>query len=238
MSKLKDKLALVTGGTSGYGKATAATLAAEGARVIIASRNEADLKATQKEIKCADYIRLDVTQSEEWLKAKDYIFEKYGRLDILVNNAGAGLSIKDTVDQEFEMIDAIIKLNLNSVIYGSKVFGKLMKEQNEGTIINISSVCATHCWPGFNAYAAAKAGVLNFSKSLYVELQPNNVRVTCLIPAAANTGFAKSSGITTDKLLMTAQDVADTVLFICKLPQTAVVEDITLWGIDQSVVPL
>ena len=238
LKSLNDKIVLVTGGTSGYGKATAQTLVKEGAIVIIASRNADDLKIVQKEINCADYICMDVSTVEGWLNAEKLIIEKYGRLDILVNNAGGGIAIKETTEQEFEDIDKIIKLNLNSVVYGCKVFGKYMKQQNGGTIINVASVCATHCWSGYGVYGAAKAGVLNFSKSLYIELQKYNVRVTCLIPASANTKFAESAGIKVGKLAMTAQDVADTVKYICNLPSTAVVEEVTVWGIDQVVNPL
>ena len=233
-----NKIVLVTGGTSGYGKATAANLIRDGAKVIIAARNETELKSVKSEINCADYIPMDVTKVQDWLKAERFIIGKYGRIDILVNNAGGGVAIKNTVEQEFDDIEKIIKLNLSSVIYGSKVFGKYMQKQKGGTIINLASVCATHCWQGYGVYGAAKAGVLNFSKSLYLELQPYNVRVTCIIPAAANTKFAESAGIKVGKLAMTAQDIADTISYVCDLPDTAVVEEVTVWGIDQVVNPL
>ena len=238
MNNVKNKIVFITGGSSGYGKAAAKTFTKEGATVIIAARNENDLIIAKQETNCDSYIVLDVTKVEDWLKAEKFVIEKYGKIDILINNAGGGIAIKDTVDQTFENIDKIIALNLNSVVYGSKVFAKYMKEQKSGTIINVSSVCATHCWPGYSVYGAAKAGVLNFSKSLYVELQQDNVRVTCIIPAAANTKFAERSGQNIGKLVMTAQDVADTMLYVCNLPDTAVVEEVTVWGIDQIVNPL
>ena len=238
VNSVKGKVVFITGGTSGYGKAIAATFVSEGATVIIAARNEDDLKNTQKEIGCAAYVRMDVTKVPDWLNAEKFVIGNYKKIDILVNNAGGGIAIKDAVDQTFEDIDRIISLNLSGVIYGAKVFGAHMKDQKSGTIINVSSVCATHCWQGFGIYGAAKAGVLNFSKSLYLELQKYGVRVTCLIPASANTKFAESAGIKVGKLEMTVQDVADTVLYICKLPDTAVVEELTVWGIDQVVNPL
>ena len=114
----------------------------------------------------------------------------------------------------------------------------MMKEQKCGTMINISSVCARQCWPTWSVYAAAKAGVLNFSKGMYLEMQPYNVRVTCVVPSSASTGFQSACGIgeTTDKLL--PEDIAETVLYIANLPQRAVVEDVTVWGIDKQVNPL
>ena len=238
MNNVKDKVVFITGASSGYGKAMAELFVKEGAKVIIASRNEEELKAVQKEIGCAGYVRMDVTKIEDWLSAEKYIIDNFNKIDVLVNNAGAGISIKDTIDQDFDTIDYVLKLNLNSVIYGSKIFARYMKEQQSGTIINVASVCATHCWPGWGIYGAAKAGVLNFSKSLYLELQKDNVRVTCLIPASSNTKFADNAGISVGKLAMQPKDVGETVLYICNLPNTVVVEELTVWGIDQVVNPL
>ena len=114
----------------------------------------------------------------------------------------------------------------------------MMKEQKSGTMINISSVCARQCWPTWSVYAAAKAGVLNFSKGMYLEMQPHNVRVSCVVPSSASTGFQIACGIgeTTDQLL--PEDIAETVLYIANLPQRAVVEDVTVWGIDKQINPL
>ena len=166
------------------------------------------------------------------------IKEKYGRLDVLINNAGGGIAIKAVSEFTVGEIDATVKLNLNSVIYGCRAFADMMKEQKCGTMINISSVCARQCWPAWSVYAAAKAGVLNFSKGMYVEMQPYNVRVTCVIPGAASTGFQSACGIPEVNNALQAEDVAATVLGIANLPQRAVIEDVTVWGIDQVVIPL
>ena len=181
---------------------------------------------------------MDVTDPAAWENAVNTVKEKYGRLDILVNNAGGGITIKEVSEFTTEEIDATIKLNLNSVIYGCRAFADMMKAQNCGTMINISSICARQCWPTWSVYAAAKAGVLNFSKGMYLEMQPHNVRVTCIVPSSASTGFQSACGIgeTTDKLL--PEDIAQTVLYVANLPQRAVVEDVTVWGIDKQVNPL
>ena len=90
----------------------------------------------------------------------------------------------------------------------------------------------------WSVYAAAKAGVLNFSKGMYLEMQPYGVRASCVVPSSASTGFQSAAGIgeTTDQLL--PEDIAETVLYIANLPQRAVVEDVTVWGIDKQVNPL
>lgn len=233
-----SRIVLITGASSGYGKATAKAFKDNGDTVIMAARNLEKLENAKKEIGGDLAISMDVTKSEDWKRTANIVKEKYGRLDILVNNAGGGVTIKEVSEFTTDEIDDTIKLNLNSVIYGCRAFADMMKVQKSGTMINISSVCARQCWPTWSVYAAAKAGVLNFSKGMYLEMQPYNVRVSCVVPSSASTGFQSACGIgeTTDQLL--PEDIADTVLYIANLPQRAVVEDVTVWGIDKQVNPL
>lgn len=232
------RIILITGASSGYGKATAKAFKDNGDTVIMTARNLDKLEQARKEVDGDFAFSMDVTNPSDWENAVKTIKEKYGKLDILVNNAGGGITIKDVSEFTIEEIDKTIKLNLNSVIYGCRAFADMMKEQKSGTMINISSVCARQCWPTWSVYAAAKAGVLNFSKGMYLEMQPHNVRVTCVVPSSASTGFQSACGIgeTTDKLL--PEDIAETVLYVANLPQRAVVEDVTVWGIDKQVNPL
>ncbi len=233
-----NRVILITGASSGYGKAIAKAFAQSGDTVIMTARNKEKLEMACAEVGGALAFSMDVTVPADWDKAVEIIQEKYGRLDVLVNNAGGGVAIKEVVDFTTEEIDATIKLNLNSVIYGCRAVAPMMKAQKSGTIINISSVCARQCWPTWSVYAAAKAGVLNFSKGMYLELQPFGVRVTCVIPSSASTGFQRACGIgeTTDQLL--PEDIAETVRYVADLPARAVVEDVTVWGIDKEVNPL
>ena len=233
-----SRIVLITGASSGYGKATAKAFKENGDTVIMTARNADRLNSACEEIGGDMAVAMDVTNADDWARLYALVNEKYGKLDILVNNAGGGITIKEVAKQTIAEIDAVIKLNLNSVIYGCRTFANMMKAQNCGTIINISSVCAKECWPTWSVYAAAKAGVLNFSKGMYLEMQPYNIRVSCVIPSSARTGFQSACGIdeTTDKLK--PEDIADTVLYIANLPQRAVVEDVTVWGIDKQVNPL
>lgn len=233
-----SRIVLITGASSGYGKATAKVFKDNGDIVIMTARNWDKLEAARKEVGADLAISMDVTKPEDWDEIVKTVNEKYGKLDVLVNNAGGGVVIKEVSEFTAQEIDETIRLNLNSVIYGCRAFADMMKEQKCGTMINISSVCARQCWPTWSVYAAAKAGVLNFSKGMYLEMQPHNVRVTCVVPSSASTGFQNACGIgeTTDKLL--PEDIAETVLYVANLPQRAVVEDITIWGIDKEVNPL
>ena len=233
-----NRIVLITGASSGYGKATAKAFKEKGDTVIMVARNLEKLQAACEEVGGDLAVAMDVTKVEDWDNMVSVIKEKYGRLDVLVNNAGGGVAIKEVSEFTTDEIDLTIKLNLNSVIYGCRAFADMMKEQKTGTMINISSVCARQCWPTWSVYAVAKAGVLNFSKGMYLEMQPYNVRVTCVVPSSASTGFQSACGIgeVTDKLL--PEDIAETVLYVANLPQRAVVEDVTVWGIDKQVNPL
>lgn len=233
-----NKIALVTGGSQGYGKAIAKNLIEDGYKVIIAARGTELLNQVANEIGCYDTISMDVTSALEWESTLSYIKNKYGKLDVLVNNAGGAIKVIDTIQLDAKEINNIISLNLNSAIYGASLFGKLMMEQRNGIIINIASACAKHAWPGWSVYSAAKAGLVSFSKGLYVELQPHNVKVSCIIPGAGATDFMKHAGGTNLEMKLQADDVGKAVSYICKLPSHVVIEEMIVWGIDQVIAPL
>lgn len=233
-----NKIVVVTGATGGYGLATAKKFKEQGDVVIIASRNEEKVRRVVAEFGFDSGFVIDVTDYARWSALKEYVTTTYGRIDVLVNNAGCGVKIADTVEQTKDTIDSAVSTNLNSVIYGSSLFGAMMKEQRDGIIINISSVCATHCWGGWSVYAAAKAGVLNFTKGLYVELQPYGVRATCIIPASAATDFQKNAGIDDVEQSLSVDDIANAVVYAAYQPKGVVVEEMTVWGTSQVVQPL
>ena len=232
------KTVIITGGTSGYGLATAKAFKGAGYTTLITGRDLERLKAAQKE-SGADHIFVqNVKEYGAWESLYRYAKENLGQVDVLVNNAGGGVAILPIEEHTKETVDEIIGLNLNSVIYSAQIFAADMKKRGCGTIVNIASVCATHAWANWSVYASAKAGVLNFTKGLQTELQPFGVRATCVIPASASTGFqsAASIGETNDSLQ--TEDIANTVLFVAEMPSRAIVEDVTVWGMSQAVQPL
>jgi NADP-dependent 3-hydroxy acid dehydrogenase YdfG len=240
LQSVKDQVVIITGGSSGYGKATAKLLAEAGAKVIITGRDEIALQTTVEEIGGIEAYRADATRWEDWQKLFAIVMEKHGRVDVLVNNAGGGFVIAATVDQQVETVDQIIALNLNGVVYGSMIFGKQMRAQGSGTIINISSACATEAWPGFSVYAAAKSGVVSLSKGMYTELRPFGVRVTAVIPGAGATSFSKNAGLAepATPFLLKPEDMAEVILHICQMPQHIEIEEYRFWGMDQEVIPM
>lgn len=239
MVKKMNDIILITGGSDGYGKAAAKRFAEAGCRVVITGRRKDALALAAEETGAAPFAA-DATLPEDWERLGKFIREKFGRLDLLVNNAGGGIAIKETADISVDEIDRAIKLNLNSAIYGCREFAPMFLSQKGGTIINVSSVCAKEAWPGWSVYAAAKWGVLGFTKGLATELAPDGVRVTCLVPGAGDTSFDKNAGFTGRGCVpgLKAGNIADTIFAVYNLPGNVWVEEITVWGIDQVVIPL
>lgn len=235
-----SRVVLITGGTSGFGRAIAARMAQQGAQVIITGRNERRLQETVRELG-VDGIVADAAKAEDWVHVRNMLEEKYGRLDVLINNAGTGVVIKDLCDQSLEEIASCMNINLMGPIYGIYYLAPIMKRQRSGTIINLSSVCANHAWPGYSVYAAAKAGVLNLTKSAYVELQEYGIRAVCVIPGAGQTNFqinAQDIPLPENENNLKPENMAQVICDICDLPDHVVVEEITVWGSAQVVRPL
>jgi NAD(P)-dependent dehydrogenase (short-subunit alcohol dehydrogenase family) len=232
-----EKVIVVTGGTSGYGFAAAQKFLEAGERVIAVARNKEALEKT-KESLGADIFAADITKEDDWAALYEYVNSQYGRIDLLLNNAGGAVVLAPFLEQSSEKIMESINLNLLGMIWGCKAFAQMMAAQRSGTIINIASVCATHAWPAYSVYAAAKSGVVSFSKSLYVELRPMGVRVCCLIPAAGDTPFCVNAGGDPNPVMMKAPDFAQAIFDVFNLPPHIVVENMTVWGMDQEVVPL
>ena len=239
LQSVKNQVVVITGAASGYGRATAKRFREEGATVIITDIDEKALREAADEIGAEAYHQ-NVTRWEDWQTLFDAVMANHGRVDVLVNNAGGGVVIADTVDQQREVVDKIIALNLNSVVYGSMTFGKQMRAQGSGTIVNISSTCATEAWPKFSVYAAAKSGVVSLSKGMYTELRPHGVRVTAVIPGAGATNFSKNAGLAEPPtpFLLKPEDMAEVILHICRMPQHIEIEEYRFWGTDQEVIPM
>ncbi len=236
---MKDKVVLITGGSQGYGKAAAECFSEAGAKVVILSRSEDRLKKAMEATGADSYIAMDVKNADDWENiARKHIQEKYGRIDVLINNAGGAVKLGDIASMSAATIDEIIALNLCSAIYGANTFAGMMMKQKSGTIINVASACAKHAWPGWSVYAAAKWGVLGFSKNLYVDLQPYQIRVSCIIPGAGATNFMEHAGAANMNVRLQAEDIGQAMLYISSLPPHVVVEEMIVWGSDQCVVPL
>lgn len=241
-SSLKEKAAVVTGGSRGYGYGIAQSLRAAGAEVWITSRDEAALKKAADELGVKSVVA-DVTVASDWDQVFETVLGDKNRLDILVNNAGAGIKIAPFDEQTDETIDAIVRLNLTGQMFGWRRAAKVMREQKSGLIVNISSGCAIHAWPGWGPYSGAKAGLNQASHCLYTELREAGVRVCTVTPYWGDTGFRAASDVPqadddTRSKMMTPAEMGQLVLDVCKLPPHLVIPDLTVQPLVQEIEPL
>lgn len=189
---LKNKVAIVTGGTRGIGYAIVKKYLENGAKVVLfGSRQEtvdkalASLKAENAEW-VVEGACPDLGDAKAVEAAVNAVAEKYGRIDILVNNAGMSDSVPtDKVDAEH--FDKVIKLNVNSVMYAIMAAVKVMKEQHDGVIINTSSMVSISGQPSGVAYPASKFAVNGLTLSLARELGPSGIRVNAVAPGITST---------------------------------------------------
>ncbi len=199
MSRLNGKVALITGSASGIGEATARLFAAEGAKVVMADIQDQRGEKIAEEIG-ADYIHVDVSKESDVRQAVDYTVEKYGRLDCLFNNAGIAGAVGPLDAVTVEMFDRTIAVNLRGVFLGTKYAAKVMRKQGSGSIINTSSTAAIRTGYGNHIYSASKAGVLQFTKSVAMELGESNIRVNCVLPGFIPTPMiALARGVPVDE---------------------------------------
>lgn len=188
MDRLKDKVAIVTGSTSGIGIGIARLFAAEGAKVVICGRREekgqAVVDSITKEGGEASYHFFDITDTDSIKKLIDDTVEKYGKIDILVNNA-ANVALKDGSIRELtiDMWDAIFESDLRGTFYATKcVIPYLQKNENGGSIINIGSMASCGGDLGSTAYACAKSGVDMLTQYTALQYGKDNIRCNCVRP--------------------------------------------------------
>jgi ketoreductase len=193
MASVTGKIALVTGGGTGIGKAIAAALAQKGAKVAIASRTSAHVEGAAQELQSRGLavlaLRLDVTKKSDIERGLDSLLSQLGPPHILVNNAGiSGLSMIDDPD-DGQWFD-IVNTNLNGLYLVTKAVLRHMPNQAGGRVINISSVLGKFGVPGYTAYCTTKHGVIGFTRALALEVVSRGITVNTVCPGWVDTEMA------------------------------------------------
>lgn len=192
---LKDQVTLITGASSGIGRATAIAMAREGARVgVNYHKNKTGAEQVVEEIRKAggdaEAIHADVTSATQVRSLVDSVRKRWGRIDILVNNAGDLLGRHMLADMTEEYWDQIMDLNLKSVFLCVKAVWEEMTARKNGCIINVTSIAGrSGGGPGSGAYSTAKGGMITYTKSLAKELAPKGVRVNGIAPGVIATPY-------------------------------------------------
>ena len=194
-ANLSNKRIVVTGSSSGIGRAIVLESARAGADVVISYRRS-KAAAVQVALEVeelgreASVFQVDISERLSRHAFVEQCF-KFGPVDAIVNNAGAGVKIAPAAEQTDYEIAASIDVNLTGAIYGCRRAAPLIVKAGGGTIVNISSVCAHQAWPGWSTYSAAKAGLEQFSKCLYLEHREQGLRVTSIAPSWGATSFSE-----------------------------------------------
>lgn len=238
MESLQNKIALITGGSRGLGKATALALAKEGVDIIITGRNLESLKSTQKEIENlgvkAFFYCFDVTQKEQIHAVVEEIKKDFGKVDILINNAGIA-AFGGILEMEETQWEGIIQTNLMAPYYLCKAIAPLMIAQKSGDIINISSTAGLKGNAVTSAYSASKAGLIALSESLMFELRKHNVRVTTLTPSTISTDMTMKDLKITDgnpEKVLQPEDFAQLIVSLLKFNRRAMLANASLWSVN------
>ena len=224
--RLKKKVALITGGSRGIGRAIAELFMKEGAEVVITSKNQKQLQQTSQEMGNPFFVVGDVRNENDVKNVIDKTIKKFGRIDILVNNVGVLPKMKPLDKITEKEWNEIIDVNLSSHFRFTKYVIPQMKK-NGGSIINISSDAGLKAFENFyaDAYTAAKAGIMILTKSWALEYAKNNIRVNCVCAAVVDTDMTRNFWLDTkEKRQITAaehplgrigtgEDVANAVLY-------------------------
>ncbi|MEM8778118.1 MAG: SDR family oxidoreductase [Cyanobacteria bacterium P01_G01_bin.49] len=235
MSSSSNQLrAIITGASSGIGKATSLTFAKAGIHLALVSRSLDQLEAVAQAAKSqgveAKAYGIDLSQLPTIPAKVQEIIADFGSIDIIVNNAGMGYtnSLNQTSLADWQQV---IDLNLTSVFQCVKGVLSQMRDRKKGTIINVASIAATQAFPGWGAYCVSKAGLVSFSKVLAAEERSNGIRVMTIAPGAVNTPIWDTDSVQADfdrAAMLTPELVAQTILQAALLPAGAVIEEMTI----------
>jgi len=234
MSLANKQRALITGASSGIGKATTLAFAKAGIDLALVSRTPSKLEAVVAEVSSlgveAKAYPVDLADVNPLKDRMSAIAAEFGPIDILVNNAGIGYTgtLMETPLADWQ---SVLNINLTSVFQCIQGVIPGMRDRASGTIINIASIAAQNPFPNWGAYSVSKAGLVALSKTLAAEERSHGIRVICISPGAVNTPIWDTDTVQADfnrNSMLTPESVAQTILHTALLPASAVVEELTL----------
>lgn len=231
MSELKDKVAIVTGASSGIGASIAEILSQHGVKVVLTGRNEARLSDVAKQLQEnsqseIDTHIVDITQKDEVAKLVKETENKFGHVDILVNSAGLMLSSAIT-DGDVEAWENMIDVNVKGTLYGINAVLPMFLNQSTGHIINIASISGFEVTKQSTLYSASKAAVHTITQGLEKELAKTGVRVTSISPGMVDTPLSSNTDWGSRKKL-DPQDIAEAVIYALQQPSHVNINEVTV----------
>ncbi|MDB4089214.1 SDR family NAD(P)-dependent oxidoreductase [Flavobacteriales bacterium] len=238
------KTALITGATSGIGKATATLFAKKGYNLILCGRREERLNNLKETLNTNIHtLVFDVRDKDAVFNAINSIPEEFKNIDILLNNAGNAHGMSKIQDGNIEDWDAMMDGNVKGLLYVTKAVLPTLIANNSGFIINIGSVAGKEVYPNGNVYCASKHAVDALSKSMRIDLSGHNIRVSAIHPGAVETEFSevrfkgdkeKSGNVYKGFDALQAQDIAEIIAFVTSRPSHVNIEDLVVYPTAQA----
>jgi 3-oxoacyl-[acyl-carrier protein] reductase len=189
---LEGRVAVVTGGSSGIGRAVARSLGRAGCRVAICGRTPETLEEAAASLARDGFevlaVPADVAREDDVAELADRVFDEMGPPDVLVNNAGVA-RFGDLEELSPEDFDTVFGANVRGVFLCSRAFVPAMKDRGDGVVVNVASLAGKNAFPGGTVYAASKHAVMGMSKSMMLELREHGIRVITVCPGSVNTRF-------------------------------------------------
>lgn len=229
--RLRGKVAIITGGTSGIGRRTVEVFAEEGAFVLIAARREKEGRELAQSLGSkVDFIKTDVSKEAEVKAMIAYALERFGRLDCLFNNAGCPAPVGSIESIPLDKYETALSVLLGGVMLGMKHAAPIMRVQGSGSIINNGSVAGVLA--GYSSsiiYSAAKAAVIHLTKCVAMELGESNVRVNSISPGGIVTGiFGKALGLSVEEADKTTEKIAQALTTFQPIRRAGLPDDIAM----------
>jgi 3-hydroxy acid dehydrogenase / malonic semialdehyde reductase len=245
-----NKTIMVTGATTGFGKAIAIRFARNGYNLIITGRRKELLTDLEKELVSYGKIKVlplnfDVRNQKEVAEIIENLPTEWKAIDILVNNAGLAVGMGHIDTGVIDDWDRMIDTNIKGLLYVTRAVLPLMVLRNSGHVFNISSIAGTEAYENGNVYCATKAAVTSLSKSMRIDLLKNNIKVTNIAPGMAETEFSlvrfkgdseKAGSVYKGIDALTADDIAEVVYFCATLPAHVCINDLAVTATQQASV--
>lgn len=232
MNRLKNKTVLITGASSGIGRASSEAFASHGAHLIVVARREAELTQLKNDLSSRFNVEvfsyaLDVQNKQQIKDFFDKIPPQLQQIDILLNNAGLALELSPVMENNPDDWDTMLDTNVKGLFLMSKAVLATMYQKQSGHIINLGSVAGIHHYANGAAYCATKAAVHAFSNALREECIEKNIKISEVMPGMVNTEFStvrfkgdnqRANNVYTGMMPLTAEDVADLIIYTANLP--------------------
>lgn len=240
---MSQPIALITGATSGIGKATAKLLSKD-YRLIICGRRKERLEELQKELKGKSHmLSFDVRDNKAVVEAIQSLPADWRAIDILINNAGNAHGMDPIHEGNIEDWDAMLDINVKGLLYVSKAVLPSMAKRKKGHIVNISSIAGLEVYPRGNVYCASKHAVDALTKGMRMDLNEHGIKVTSIDPGLVETEFSevrfkgdseKAKQVYQNYTPLTAHDVAETIEFVLSRPPHVMIGDLLILPTDQA----